>query len=44
MSDNKALPKGLKDEEVKRGRLRRPPIPYILPEDPIRDSVEKIWV
>jgi hypothetical protein len=37
MSDNnKAFPKGLKDEEVERGRLRRPPIPYIPPEDPIQ--------
>jgi len=27
MSDNKALPKGLKGEEVERGRIRRPPIP-----------------
>jgi hypothetical protein len=27
MSDNKALSKGLKDEEVGRGRIRRPPIP-----------------
>ena len=42
MSDNKAFPKGLKDEEVERGRLRRPPIPYIPPEDPIQESVEKI--
>ena len=32
MSDNKALPKGLKDEEVKRGKIRRPPIPYIPPK------------
>ncbi len=43
MSDsNKAFPKGLKDEEVERGRLWRPPIPYIPPEDPIQESVEKI--
>jgi hypothetical protein len=42
MSDNKALPKGLKDEEVERGRIRRPPIPYIPPEDPIQESIEKI--
>jgi len=40
MSDNKALPKGLKDEEVERGKIRRPPIPYIPPEDPIQESVE----
>ena len=42
MSDNKALLKGLKDEEVERGRIRRPLIPYIPPEDPIQESVEKI--
>jgi len=42
MSDNKALPKGLKDEEVERGKIRRPSIPYIPPEDPIQESVEKI--
>ena len=42
MSDDKALLKGLKDEEVERGRIRRPPIPYIPPEDPIQESVEKI--
>jgi hypothetical protein len=42
MSDNKALPKGLKDEEVERGKIRRPPVPYIPPEDPIQESVEKI--
>ncbi len=42
MSEDKALLKGLKDEEVERGRIRRPPIPYIPPEDPIQESVEKI--
>jgi len=40
MSDNKALPKGLRDEELERGKVRRPPIPYIPPEDPIQNSVE----
>ena len=40
MSDNKALLKGLRDEEVERGKIRRPPIPYIPPEDPIQESVE----
>ena len=40
MSGNKALPKGLKDEEVERGEIRRPPIPYIPPEDLIQESVE----
>jgi hypothetical protein len=42
MSEDKALPKGLKDEKVERGRIRRPPTPYIPPEDPIQESVEKI--
>ena len=42
MSEDKALLKGLKDEEVDRGRIRRPPIPYIPLEDPIQESVEKI--
>ena len=41
MSDNKALPKGLRDEEVERGEIRRPLIPYIPPEDPILESVKK---
>jgi hypothetical protein len=36
MSDNKDLSQGLKDEEVERGRVRRPPIPYIPPGDPIQ--------
>ncbi len=42
MSDSKALPKDLKDEEVERGKVRRPPIPYIPLEDPIQEIVEKI--
>ena len=41
MSENKALPKVLRDEEVERGKIRRPPIPYIPPEDPILESAEK---
>jgi hypothetical protein len=40
MSENKALPKGLRDEEVERGKVRRPPIPYIPTEDPIQESIE----
>ena len=39
--ENKALPKGLQDEEVERGKIRRPPIPNIPPEDPLQDSVKK---
>ena len=42
MSDNKALPNDLKDEQVERGKVRRPPIPYIPPEDPIQETIEKI--
>ena len=41
MSDDKVLPKGLKDEEVERGKIRRSPIPYIPTEDLIKESVEK---
>jgi hypothetical protein len=41
MSEDKALPTGLKDEEVERGKIRRPPIPYIPPEYPIQESVER---
>ena len=40
MSENKALPKGLQDEEVERGEIRRPPIPYIPTEDLIQESVD----
>ena len=42
MSDDKALPKGLKYEKVERVKIRRPPIPYIPLEDPIQESVENI--
>ena len=40
MSDNKALLKGPQDEEVERGKINRPPVPYIPPVDPILDTVE----
>ena len=40
MSDNKALPKGLQDEEVERGKIKRSPVPYIHLVDPILDIVE----
>ena len=40
MSDNKALPKGLRYEEVERGKIKRPPIPYIPPEDLIQEFVK----
>ena len=41
MSKNKAIPKGLKDQEVERGNLKRPPIPYIPMEDPVSNTVKK---
>ena len=40
MSEDKALPKGLQDEDAERGRIKRPPVPYIPPVDPILDAVE----
>ena len=40
MSDNNALPKGLQDEEVERGKIKRPLVPYIPQVDPIMDTVE----
>ena len=43
MSDNKALPKGLWDEEVERGKIKRPPVPYIPLVDPILDTIESMF-
>ena len=40
MIEDKALPKGLQDEDVERGGITRPPIPYIPPVDPIQDTVK----
>ena len=40
MSEDKALPKGLQDEAVERRKIKRPPVPYIPPVDPILDAVE----
>ena len=40
MSEDKALPKGLRDEDVERGGIKRPPVPYVPPVDPIQDSVK----
>ena len=40
MSESNAFPEGLRDEEVERRKIRRPPIPYIPTEDPIQESVE----
>ena len=40
MSEDKVLPKGLWDEDMERGRIKRPPVMYIPPMDPIQDTVE----
>ena len=40
MSKDKALPKGLRNEEVERRKIKRPPVPYIPVTDPIRDAVK----
>lgn len=42
MTDAKAVPKGLKDQEVERGnRQKRPPIPYIPEVDEIQEAVSR---
>ena len=40
VSKEKWLPKGLQDEDVERGRIKRPPVPYIPPVDPIKDAAK----
>ena len=40
MSEDKALPKGLRDEDVERMRINIPLLPYIPPVDPILDAVK----
>ena len=40
MSDQKAVPKGLRNQEVKRGHTKKPPILYIPLEDKIGDKVK----
>ena len=40
MSKEKWLQKGLRYEDVERGRIKRPPVPYIPLVDPIQDAVE----
>ena len=40
LSEDKALPKGLREEEVERGKIKRPSMPYIPPMDTIGDAVE----
>ena len=34
------LQKGLRNEEVERIKIKRPPVPYIPVPDPIRDTVK----
>ena len=42
MSDSKANPKGLKDQEVERGSVKkRPPIPYVPVVDEVQDALNK---
>ena len=40
MSDQKAVPKGLRDQDVERGHTKKLPIPYIPVEDKIGDKVK----
>ncbi len=40
MSNSKAIPEGLKDQECEKGsRARRPPIPYVPVIDPVQEIV-----
>ena len=42
MSEAKAVPKGLKDQEVERGSVKkRPPVPYVPVVDEVQDAVNK---
>ena len=40
MSDQKAVPKGLRGQDVERGHTKKPPIPYIPLEDEIGEKVK----
>ena len=40
MSEDKELSKRLKNEEVERGKIKRPPVPYIASAGPIGDAVK----
>ena len=40
MSKDKALPKGLRNEEVEKRKIKRPPVPYIPVPDLIGDAVK----
>ena len=42
MSEAKSVPKGLKDQEVERGSVKkRPPVPYVPVVDEVQDAVNK---
>ncbi len=42
MSEAKSVPKGLKDQEVEKGSVKkRPPIPYVPIVDKVQDAVNK---
>ncbi len=42
MSEAKSIPKGLRDQEVKRGTVKkRPPVPYVPVVDEVQDAVNK---
>jgi hypothetical protein len=42
MSTSKAVPKGLKNQECKKGnRKKHPPIPYVLVVDEVQEAVSK---
>ena len=40
MSDQKTVPKGLRQNKVERGNFRTPPIPYIPVDDKIGEKVK----
>ena len=40
MSDQKTVPKGLRENEVERGNFKKPPIPYIPVNDKIGEKVK----
>jgi len=42
MSEAKSVPKGLKDQEVEKGTVKkRPPVPYVPIVDEVQDAVNK---
>ena len=40
MSNQKTVPKGLREQEVERGNFKKPPIPYIPVEDEVGEKVK----